>query len=147
MTKLRGSKILLLASIVLTFYGGVNLVYCLILWLGASSVDNSMLDLNRYGMAFWTYLVIQGAIPFVIGGLGLFWHNQRFKIKYVYIMSWILLVVEFGIFFSSYGASVFTVVFDLGCVIVALVYWYGSDQNYQEEKEYQLEAKKRKAKN
>lgn len=137
---MKGSKILLFSSIILAIYGGVNIIYCIILWLGASSVDSALLDFSQYGLILIAYLAVQGLVPFIVGGLGLFWHNNRTKVNIIFILAWILLIVEYAIFFTSYGASIFTIIFDIGCIIVSLCYFYAARKNREEVLDYQKKA-------
>lgn len=140
---MKGAKILLASSIVFTIYGGINIICCILWWLSASSVNPRLLDLDQFGFFFWSFLLIHGLIPFIVGGLGLFWHNTRDKVKIVLVLSYILLVVEFALFFMTYGSSWINILFSLGCIIVALIYFYAARKNYEEEKEFQKTIKKK----
>ncbi len=136
---MKGSRFVLISGIVLALYGAVNSIYCIILWLGAKSYDDALLSFDQLGIVLLAYLIINGLIPFIVGGLGIFWHNRMDKTKVVYVLAWILLIVEYGLFFTTYGKDVFTIIFSLGSVIVSLIYYYGADKNLREQKQFYKE--------
>lgn len=131
---MKGTRLLLVTSIVLAIYGGVNVIYCILVFLGASTTGLEIFSMYNAGFYFGIYLVFQGLIPLIAGGVGFVLRNDAERVKVVMIMAWILMIDYFGYFFLSYGQPWTTIVFDLGGVIVSLVYFQAARQNLNHAK-------------
>lgn len=123
------SKLLLFTGLVLSLYGAINTVFVIMLTFGVSQTDPAYLGLWETGGFLIIYAIIQGLIPLLSGLAGLFWRQNEKRVKLVMVCAWALIIDAFGLFFTSYGQSWSVVLFDLGIVIVSVIYFYAAQKN------------------
>lgn len=124
-------RLLLFTGLVLSLYGAINVIFIVMLTFGISQTDPSYLGITETGGFLIVYFLIQGLIPLLSGLAGMFWRQEDKRVKLVMACAWVLLITTFGLFFTSYGQEWGTVLFDLGYVIVSVIYFYAAKKNLQ----------------
>lgn len=135
---MKGKSLLLYSSLILAFYGAINVIYCLLVFLGSNSIGETIFGLNQIGILFGLYLVFQGILPLAAGFIGFLNRDNAEKSKLVYGTAWVLLIVYYAYFFTTYGTSWINILFFLGCIMVCLVYFYAARKNLEQAKKMGL---------